>query len=88
MCYDRYDAESDSYDRKECGDFLEIARVIDSVEPCIKKIVQLLYGQREFDLILIDDLFGEVCDALKIDMPHGLPRIRARTSDDVELRVV
>ena len=48
---------------------------MDMIRETFEQIVQILYGQKEFDLVKLDDHINYICHELEIDLPLHNPKI-------------
>jgi len=80
MCNLRHDHSVGFSELHECQDYADAAGKLYEIEQAARQLVKLLYTEGKFDVGMIDDAIGRICDAVDIDMPANQPRIQERDS--------
>ncbi len=69
----------------ECEEYADAADKLYEIKIATRKLVQLLYGNGELEVGVLDDSIGQICDVLDIKCPCGLPRVRRQGSELFEM---
>ncbi len=80
MCHLRHDYSVGFSELNECQDYADAAGKLYEIEQATRQLVKLLYTEGKFDVAMIDDAIGRICDAVDIDMPAHTPRIQEKQS--------
>lgn len=81
MCYQNHDYDTGSHHNEECSEYIEANEKLENVETAIRRVIQILYGNGELETAMLDDAIADICDAVNVQSPVGLPRVRRPGSE-------
>lgn len=70
---------------QECEEVKKADQKLHEIELAVRDVVKLLYMSDELDIAMLDDAVGQICDAVGVKSPEGLPRVRRQGSQLFEL---
>ncbi len=75
MCQYHYGNWDTPPSTNDCADYIEACAKLERVEQAARRLVQILYSNVYLEHCQLDDAVCQICDAVDIDSPNGLPRV-------------
>lgn len=87
MCWEHYDGDVNSYYEEECSNFMDVCQQLENAGDAVHDLLSVLYGTQPLEVSGLDDIIENLCSALDIKVPPGLPRVRRHVPEFFDIGV-